>query len=316
MTDEWGTLMFEASYGGFPIYVLSTDDTGGRDLVRHKYPHRDGADIEDMGGEARVTRCRLIFFGDGHLEAFRVFHDLAQSIEALDFVHPLTGTYSAKVGPLTFSAQAEPRDCIMVECSFEEDTLTPAAFPVGVGSPTLSGVDDVSASAAALRDVIVVAPEDGTFIETDEVDFPDPTLPEDALATATAWEADADKTLRDVTYELNALTARIQIVTNQLEVATDLERYDTMVALINLTASLRRAAQVFAASAPQLFRVTVAAPTPLMILAVQLYGAKEAPDRVTQLMSLNDIRNPARVERGTVLLAQTPATSQRLRSPR
>ena len=151
MTDNWGTILYDASYGGFPIHVLSTSDVGGRALARHTYPHRDGADIEDMGAEPRVTRCRVIFTGPDHYEAFRVFHDLAQSIEPLDFVHPITGTYLAKVGELNWSADAEPRDTIMVDCTFEEDTTEPAAFPIGAGSPTLSGSDDVAASAAALQ---------------------------------------------------------------------------------------------------------------------------------------------------------------------
>ena len=145
---------------------------------------------------------------------------------------------------------------------------------------------------------------------------PDLALGDDAVAAAKSWEDDPAKTLRDVTYELNALTDRIQVETDALEVATDLSQFDLMVALVNLSASLRRAAQVFAQSAPQLFRVTVEAPTPLLLIAAQIYGAAEAPERVVQLLGLNDIRNPARVERGTILVAQAPTTAPRLRSPR
>ena len=108
---------------------------------------------------------------------------------------------------------------------------------------------------------------------------PDLALGDDAVAAAKGWEDDPGKTLRDVTYELNALMARIQVETDALEVATDLSQYVLMIALVNLAASLRRAAQVFAQSAPQLFQVTVEAPTALLLIAAQIYGAEEAPTR-------------------------------------
>src|SRR5262249_32728315 len=109
-------------------------------------------------------------------------------------------------------------------------------------------------------------------------------------------------------------TARIQVMTDELEVATDLSRYPVMVALVNLSYSLRRAAQIFAQAAPQLFTFTVEAPTPLLILAAQVYGAAEAPARVDEILSLNDSRSPARVERGTVITAQAPSTTAGVRS--
>lgn len=308
--DTWGTILYDASYDGFPIHVLSTRDSVGRTLARFTYPHRNGADLEDMGGEPRVTRCRVIFTGPDHYEAFRVFHDLAHQVEPAIFVHPLTGSYLAKVGQFEYSAEAEQRDTIMVDCTFEEDTTEPAVLPVGAGAPTLSGVDDVAAAAAALGDAL----QNGFIVDADEgtiIDISDLTLLEDTVSTVQAWADDATKTIRDVTYEMSALTARIQVVTDELEVATDLSQFPIMVALTNLSYSLRRAAEVFASSAPQLFQFTVEAPTPLLLLAAQVYGADEAGDRLDELLTLNDIRNPARVERGTVLTAQTPAARAR-----
>lgn len=309
--DSWGTILYDASYGGFPIHVMSTSDSAGRTLARHKYPHVDGADLEDMGAEPRVTRCRIIFTGPDHYEAFRVFHDLANSVEPLLFTHPITGSYLAKVGPYNFDADSERRDTITVDCTFEEDTTTPAVFPVGAGSPTLSGADDVAASAAAVSSAVIIVPGDEGTI----VDLPDDSLLDDAMAISQSWADDGTKTLRDVTYELNTLTDRIQATMDDLAVSTDLTQYPVMTALLDLSASLRRAAQAFAQVAPQLFQVTVEAPTPLLLIASQLYGAAEAPARLEELLSLNDIRNPARVERGTVLTAQAPSTTAGVRSP-
>lgn len=307
--DLWSSILFDASYGGFPIHVLQTSDDGGRDLATHKYPHRNGAEEEDMGGAQRVTRAHIIFFGPDHAEAFRVFHDLANSVEALTFTHPLFGSYEAKVGDLHWETSSEPRDCIMVDCVFREDTLTPAVFEVGAGSPTLAGSEDVDASAAEW--LIIVEPEAGTIIDIDGV-----ALGNDAMATAEAWATDASKTLRDVTHELTALSDRIDATQERFETATDINQYPALVALTKLRGSLVKASQAFAQRSPRIFEVTVAAPAPLLVVAAQIYGATQAADRAQQLIELNDIRNPARIDAGTVLRAQSPVSPRaRLRSP-
>jgi hypothetical protein len=52
-------------------------------------------------------------------------------------------------------------------------------------------------------------------------------------------------------------------------------------------------------------------------IATTTYGADQAADRYEQLLRLNDIPNPLRIERGTVLRAQSPTeTRLRLKVPR
>lgn len=308
--DRWGEILFDASFAGFPIHVLSTSDDMGRALARHTYPHRNGAAIEDMGAEPHIARCRLKFFGPDHDEAFRVFHDLAHSVEPEVFTHPLYGSYSAKVGEFHAEAHAEQRDCIMVDCTFEEDTLEPAVFEVGAGSPTLAGAEDVQASADEW--LVIVEPEDGTIIDVDGVE-----LGNDAVATSEAWSTDASKTLRDVTHEMAALSARIDDTQERLHTASDISQYPAMIALTKLRGSLVKAAAAFSQRSPRIFKVTVAVSAPLLVVAAQIYqSANEAGERAKQLIELNDIRNPARIEAGTELRCQSPAAPRsRLRSP-
>src|SRR5688572_29734157 len=105
--DVWGTIIFDASWGGLALDVVDTDDQAGRTLARHRYVHRDGADVEDLGGEERVTKVTALFFerppraGEealNHYDRFRKLVELKDEGKARTFVHPLTGSYSAKIG--------------------------------------------------------------------------------------------------------------------------------------------------------------------------------------------------------------------------
>lgn len=303
--DRWGTILFDASFGGMPLQVLSTSDDMNRALVRHRYPHRNGAKIQDQGSDQRIARCRIMFFGETHDSEFQRFHGLVHQVEPQIFTHPLYGSFLAKVGDLHAESSAETRDCIMVDAVFEEDTLEPAVFEVGAGSPVMAGSEEVEVTTAEL---------DQAFADTGLED--DTHLSADAFSIAQAWATDASKTTRDVANELTALTDRIEAANEFYGVATDLDRYPLMKALTNLRGSLVRASKVFAQRSPRILNITVAVAAPLLIVARDIYGAAQAQTRYDQLLELNDIRNPARIEAGTPLRAQSPAAPRpRLRAP-
>src|SRR5688500_8585095 len=123
MRDTWDTLI-ECSFGGLRLDVQTTSDTQGRVLVTHLIPHREHPAVRDQGAEPRVTTCKLIFFPlddrDDPAERFSIFKQLADRGPAT-FVHPITGRYRARVGQLSWSVAAEPREVIMVDCTFHED---------------------------------------------------------------------------------------------------------------------------------------------------------------------------------------------------
>lgn len=303
--DVWEDELLDGRFGDVELNITSTEDVGGRELVRHKYPHRDGAKIEDVGGEQRTTHCEIIFFGPGHRQAFAAFYVLANGIDPQTFVHPVLGSYTAKVSNLHWQARAEPRACIQVDCVFEEDISTPAVFDIGPGSPAFAGSDAVDSAGDDFADALAAQ---GLSDETG--------LAAAASAVAHAWD-ETQKTIRDVTHELTAITDRIESEYTRLEVATDVSRYPIMTALLGLGSSLRKAASAFAARSPRIFEFTVEVTAPLLIVAATIYqDASQAADRATQLEELNDIKNPARIERGTVLSALSPGGARRqLRSP-
>ena len=314
--DLWEDQLFECSFGGIRIDVQSVADTNGRVLATHRRPHRDGAPVRDLGGEPRVTRCRVIFFqvdaADDPRERFFFFKDLSDRGVTQTFVHPIAGAYRAKIGQLDWSAAAEPRNVIVVECTFHEDSDVPAVFDAGPGTPPRAGVDEVSASAAAV-DSALVDYNDG-LVDDDIEPISTPTTGH-AVLQAQAWEDGDDHTARNVGHDLAALSAEITTETDRLELAEDLDRYPIMIAFISLHDALKRAAQSVIQDEPRIVDVTIQVTTNIYTFAASVYGAADVDSRVEQIIRLNDIPNPARLEAGSRVKIYAAAPDHRLRTP-
>jgi len=317
VADQWADQLYQSSYGGVRLDVLSTQDDLSRALARYKYPHRDGADVEDMGGEELVTHCRVIFFprdGQDARQAFLDFIAVTKTGLTQTFVHPLFGERRCKVGHIGAEAEFGTRDTIMVDVEFIEDKTEAGFFSAGAGAPVASSVAEVSTIAADVDDGLVDV-NDG-LIEDDEEPI-STTVHTDALAAVTQWDENDSLTERDVRFQAATLANKIAAETDRLELATDVSRYPIVTAFTRLHWAVRRAAEAFIQRTPRLFEITVAAPRPLLVIAAETYGADQAADRYEQLLSLNDVRTPNRVPRGTVLKAQVPGgqLERRLRRP-
>ena len=93
----WRDNLLDASFRGVTFSVLSTRDQVERAQVRHEYPYRDGAEIEDMGRRPRRVELRAVCWGDDYED------DLADLIDALDtsgpgeLIHPVFGSVTVAV---------------------------------------------------------------------------------------------------------------------------------------------------------------------------------------------------------------------------
>lgn len=316
MDDQWGTQLYEASFGGVRIDAQSTSDDLSRALVRYKYPNRNGADVEDMGAEEWVTRCRLIWFprdGQDARAAFLEFVDVVNQGKSQIFSHPIFGERRCKVGQFQASAETGTRDTIMADVEFVEDTVDAARVLPGAGAPVGASVQDVSAIAADIDDGLVDVNEGLVEVGEDPIST---TAHTNALVAVTSWEeSEASLTERDVRYQAISLANQIQSETDRLELATHLDRYPLVQAFARLHFAIRTAAEAFIQRTPKLFEITVPAPAPLIVIASQTYGADQAADRYEELLELNDVRTPNRVPRGTVLRARVDdGTGRRRRS--
>lgn len=89
--------LYPAELDGFDLEIETTDDAFEKAIVRHEFPYKDGALLEDMGRKARVVKFRCYFWDDGADHATYDTHkelvDHLASLEISELVHP-------KYGPL------------------------------------------------------------------------------------------------------------------------------------------------------------------------------------------------------------------------
>lgn len=285
--------------------ILSCEDSAGRALVEHKYPHRDGADTEDMGAEARTTSLRLCFFP--HAKRPDPYGDFLRLVKLKDqgkpqkFTHPLTGTYDARVREFSFTVDPAQRDTIMVTMTVIEHSTVRAVFEAAEGSPLLSGVEEVTAASANLS----------AALEAEELES---TVGDECVEEVSTWAED-DLGVRDINLSVVALSNRISEETDRLDLATDIKRWPVLKAMHHLHHNVVRAAAVITARSPRFVEIRVDMTAPLLVIAARYYGASEAGDRAEQLSKLNVVRNPARVEAGTILKAQAKTAPARVRTP-
>lgn len=146
----WSRPPFEARLGDVPIVVTSSRDIVARALVLHAYPDRDGADLEDAGGEPLEVSlegyvsgvawyARLILL-QSELRRTGVLHEL---------VHPQHGTLFGRVRRLEISHRDEEHDLARLTLDFVEGTLAEFSYELG-GSVAASAASIESAAADVL----------------------------------------------------------------------------------------------------------------------------------------------------------------------
>lgn len=297
MSDEWGRDLFVASYGGIELDVVSFRDSMPRRTAQYEYQHRDGGHVDDQGAGIRSTSLQLTFeagLRPDHISNLAAFVELLHDGEAHEFVHPISGAYIARPEAIDWSADATLRDVIPMSVTFLEHEPDPAAFEVGQGAPALAGIGEVSAARDGLNAELAAQ---GLSSDAGA----------DAVAAVEGWESgDIARTQREINLELNAVANLIDSEIDRLELATDIDRQPALQGMLRLREASRRAADKVIASGPKLIRYEVRATMPLLAVVQELYGGRGAETRFRQLLDLNDIGDPSRIARGTVLTAQSP----------
>lgn len=81
---------YEAVINGFTLNVETLSDGFQKSIVRHEFPHTNGALLEDLGQKARAVSVRCYFFNDAYDEHFDFLKTLDESAVS-EFVHPVYG---------------------------------------------------------------------------------------------------------------------------------------------------------------------------------------------------------------------------------
>jgi prophage DNA circulation protein len=150
--------LFDATIDGYTLELEHIDDSFEKSIVRHEFPYRDGALLEDLGQKARTVRFRAYFWDDGadhftyadHVD----FLNHLKSTALSELVHPMYGPLTGCVESV--SARHDDRQMTAeVDFTFVEnlrDATPDVAYEEVAGAAEgafLSGEDEQQAELAA-----------------------------------------------------------------------------------------------------------------------------------------------------------------------
>lgn len=157
---SWANNLLEASFRGVAFDCLSTDDEADRALSTHDYPYINGADIEDLGENARLISIEATFFGDDYEQRLQNFMRAFRQPGPGELIHPVFGSIKlAQPAGWKIHHEADNVDSATVSLRFMEQSPGDNLFNHQLSSQ----------KAAAVSTTIQTAREKATSVMTGEV---------------------------------------------------------------------------------------------------------------------------------------------------
>jgi prophage DNA circulation protein len=118
---SWENDLLPASFRGVEFDCIDTSDTLARDLAQYRYPYREGADVEDLGGKPDSIRITAIFFGDDYETRLQTFLKAVNTPGYGELIHPVFGSYpKVQLQTCAVSHRADEVDTARVKLVFIE----------------------------------------------------------------------------------------------------------------------------------------------------------------------------------------------------
>jgi prophage DNA circulation protein len=138
-----------ASYKGVAFDFQDVSDQVGNAIARHEYPNRPGADLEDMGRQARVIELKAVFLGaDGLARRDALLKKIEEGgTDAL--IHPVWGTIQCQCEMANVRHSHSGRDYCEIDLRFTEDSTNWHAFVVEDAQSTQTQAQQALARARA-----------------------------------------------------------------------------------------------------------------------------------------------------------------------
>ncbi len=295
-----GDITFQGAYGDIDLTITSINTDEGRDIAIQSPARGSRHFLQDRGRRIGKVECEIVFVEEpgkpSYLKRFDAFRVLALSGEPQLFTHPLTGSFRARAEAMPHTASADAKE-IRVTCTFLPENEPQPVSPVGAGTAPTAGVESLTVASALADDALA---ENGLSSP----------IPTGCLAAVTGWsdQLDAELDSQQVFLEVATLTGQITDAIDELELATDIDRWQSYRAFIGLSYQLQRAGEAFTSDSVHLLTITIDHARPLLAICTELYGPEAAMDMATKIAKSNRIRTPARVPAGTVLRVPAEAT--------
>lgn len=297
-------IYFDTRFGDIELQVSSVDTERGRDIAVQSPAYGDKHNLTDRGLRQMRTTVEILFADKPgwapYLDRYDELVRLCERGEVAIFSHPIDGSFRARCSEVSARAEADEL-AVRATCVFLREDPPQVVFPVAAGVSTIASSEAVNV-AAQLANMALADVDFGGIAD------PDFGVVDDVATTVTAWEqAGAELDAQQVFLEVATLSDRIDTAIADLELAQDLSRYPAYEAMIRLRYQLSRAAEAFTSEAATVFDLYVEVPQPVLRICADVYGAALAVERAEQVTSMNRIRTPNLVPRGTTL--KMPAVS-------
>lgn len=292
---------YTATIANIRLWCSSIDTEAPRSLVPYAPARGDVTEIDDAGaGEVKTTAELLFVEMAGERPAIERFRALAALVaggnpdEGFYFSHPIAGTGRVKIGEFrhTFTGGT-----LAATIGLTRVGDRAAVSPVGPAVSPDAGAEAVKVAADAADAELAAVGLTGAS-------------PAAAAAAAQRW-ADTDVAPRTVFTELGTESQRIEDEIASLDLVGDLDFWPAYKTLVNLRYALTSAADGATAEVADVFGFLVDTARPLRAIVASVYGARRAAETYGQVVSLNDVSNPARIPAGTTLLLPALAPAPR-----
>ncbi|WP_163304432.1 DNA circularization protein [Enterobacter ludwigii] len=118
---SWKDDLLDASFRGVTFDCVDISDTLARDVAQYRYPYREGADVEDLGGKPDNIRMTAIFFGEDYETRLQKFIQVLNTPGYGELIHPVFGSYpKVQLLSCVLSHKAEDVDCARLTLTFLE----------------------------------------------------------------------------------------------------------------------------------------------------------------------------------------------------
>ncbi len=294
---------YDVTWGAARLWCGRISTTGGRTQVVHELAEGDDHPVQDRGLAVRRVTCEILFVempreATPPLERFLAFKRQVDDGERLLFTHPIDGQFYVNVEGFDYDLD-EDGNVVGATAVFIRSADAEGPTPAGSGTQPAAGEDAVAASAA----------EHTTELEAVGMTS---DIGERAVAAQESWGDATTVPTRQVIVDVASLSDEISVLLEDLE--TDLALFAAYKATIFLAASIRAAALAALAETPKVTAIRIGGTVSLLALCVRIYGGSDANDRVRQILALNDIRTPAWLTPGSVIVIPVPSAARRARA--
>lgn len=303
---------YEAMFGDMPILIASIETDDGRDIAVQSPARGSRHYLQDRGAKLGKADCEILFVSEpgkaSYLDRFAQFRALVAAGEPQIFSHPLIGTYRARAEGGRHSASSETKQ-IRFQCSFLPEDEPQPTTPTGAGVAPVAGVDAITVAVDGVK--AQLSADDVATLQA-QVPSADPTrtwiddLVDFFVSAADTVDIDSQEVISGVA----TFTGFINGAIDDLDLATDINRWPLYQALISLLSTTRSAADALTADSDGMISLRVdVRPLPLLSICTEVYGADAAPDQAERVARINRVRTPNRVPAGTVLRMPAPGAA-------